>query len=96
LDKDKKLIPIGKIEAIEIMGKTRVGETTIGKYRISTVFLPDASGINLDQHYETMVFLGDGYSECYTRRYETWGLAEIGHKKIVEMVKKNGFHKEGH
>ena len=65
-----------------------VAEDEIGDVRISTVFL----GLDYQRHngppliFATFVFGGnfDGKRE----RYSTWKEAIIGHKKMVEILKK--------
>ena len=69
-----------------------VAQTTLGKVRVSTIFLGlDHSFIYGKKHkpilFETMIFGGkhDGYQE----RYAIWEEAEEGHKKAVELVKRS-------
>lgn len=66
----------------------RVDLTKVGKYKVSTVFLgiDHSFGTGEPLLFETMIF-GKGEFDEYQERYSTWGEAEKGHKKIVEMVK---------
>ena len=70
-------------------GDNRVALDEIGGIRVSTVFL------GLDHNwsrqgdpllFETMVFMLDDEAGDMNR-YFTWGEAEAGHKKIVELIK---------
>jgi hypothetical protein len=83
--------------------KRHVASTTIGeKYLVSTVFLGLDHGFwKTPMFFETMVFkkvkpkkipilkqVVDRESmDDYTARYTTWTQAEIGHKRIVSMVR---------
>jgi hypothetical protein len=72
-------------------GNRTVGNTTVNKTRISTVFLGINHGWNLSKApilFETMIFGGifDGESQ----RYTTWESAEKGHEKWVAKIKKEG------
>jgi hypothetical protein len=67
----------------------RVGLTTVGNYRVSTVFL------SIDhRHYgdgppilfETMVFEGESWTDLYCGRYCTRAEAEAGHARIVAAL----------
>jgi hypothetical protein len=71
-----------------------VGDVTIQGVRIGTVFMGLDHGYSWmnDEGYrpllfETMVFGGGDEPDGYQQRYSTWGGAEHGHKKVVEMVK---------
>jgi hypothetical protein len=68
------------------INKRRIGETIIGKYKISTVLLGvDYSwGEGSPLIFETMVFPLDGnYVEDYCGRYTTKEKAAMGHYFIV-------------
>jgi hypothetical protein len=65
-----------------------VRQDTIGKVRISTVFL----GLDHQWHpnerpllFETMIFGGE--HDEYQDRYTTWEEAERGHEEALNMVK---------
>lgn len=66
----------------------RVDATTIGRYRVSTVFL------GLDHQYgegpplifETMVFADGGSDECWCDRCSTWDEAEAMHQRGCEYA----------
>jgi hypothetical protein len=65
-----------------------VGNTRIGRIRISTVFLSIDHGFDSNQPpvlFETMVFGGGVLNEAMLR-YCTWEEAEAGHKDMVECV----------
>ena len=71
-----------------------VSQENVGQFWISTVFLPTPHGLNLDQHFETMVFDRNPDSpdgDVYQDRYSTWDEAAAGHKKAVEKCKKGEF-----
>jgi len=66
-----------------------VSNTYIGDVHISTVFL----GVNHSFHeqgppilFETMIF--GGKHDDFQQRYETWEMAEAGHKAAVELVER--------
>jgi len=63
-----------------------VAEDTVRGVRVSTVFL----GIDLREPllFETMIFEGPLDQEM--DRYSTWEEAEVGHKAMIEKVKKEG------
>lgn len=64
-----------------------VGNDTIGKVRISTVFLGIDHNWGFSQKplvFETIIF-GGKHNDCQ-ERYSTWEEAEKGHKKAVKMV----------
>lgn len=67
----------------------RVGDTTVGAKRVSTVFL----GLNHNFGesddliiFETMVFDADGQEEDCTR-YRTWDEAARGHAEVVAKLR---------
>lgn len=66
--------------------KRHVGETFVGKTRISTVFLGIDHSFAEGHHllFETMVF-GQPFNEAM-ERYSTWEEAEKGHKNWVQKV----------
>jgi len=75
-------------EELTKSGRGFVKQESVGRCRVSTVFL----GINCSYGgdgepllFETMVF-GAGDNN-YMDRYTTWAEAEEGHKAIVAMVK---------
>lgn len=61
----------------------------VGDVKISTVFLGfnHAFGESIPILFETMVF-GGALDETQ-QRYAMWELAEVGHREIVERVKKS-------
>jgi hypothetical protein len=67
--------------------RSRVAETEVEGFTVSTVFIPtlvsayDGDARHIKQPFETMVF-GE-QDEVMSRRYETWAEAEEGHKQIV-------------
>lgn len=75
-----------------------IKQETIGKYWISTVWLPSPYGIDMNENFETMVFtnhkkpsltypdgsIGDE-EECF--RYETLEEAIKGHEEVVKSFK---------
>lgn len=67
-----------------------VQQTLIEGTTVSTVWLcmNHAFGHSQKKIFETMIF-GDPNFEDYMERYETLEEAEDGHKKAVELVKKN-------
>jgi len=81
---------------MEQMERRRVGDTTVGNYRISTVFLGLDHGFSLDgeEHtpilFETMVFSYsnevDKLHDLYQDRYATWDEAVVGHKAVVKLI----------
>ena len=93
---NKKGEKVSMEEASKLLGEDKiVKQETIGKYRVSTVFL----GLNHRYDvgppliFETMVFAleEDGsvnYSELETERYSTEEQALRGHKEIVEKWSK--------
>jgi hypothetical protein len=66
----------------------RVAQTTIGQYRVSTVFLCLDHGFDGEpQLFETMVFGGeDDWADELLWRYSTWEQAERGHQQICALV----------
>lgn len=99
--KDKEPIPEGDTTKWALWfqkANTRVGETFVGKWRISTVFLGiDYNMFGKPHLFETMVFerepkikelfgremsVAESRDEL-TRRYATWEEAERGHREIV-------------
>jgi hypothetical protein len=88
---DKKVIPVDDLFEWgrwleEHQDERMVDKTTIGKARVSTVFLglDHSFGMGPPLLFETMVFGGkhDGDME----RYSTWEEAKAGHKKMVKLV----------
>lgn len=68
--------------------KRHVADETIGKSRVSTVFLGVDHNYSEDGPpliFETLVFGGDLDEEM--DRYSTWEEAEAGHKAMVERVR---------
>ncbi len=65
--------------------RTKIGTDEV----VSTVFLglDHSFGSEVPILFETMVFGGDLDGE--EERYSTWDEAEIGHNKMVNMVKEN-------
>ena len=68
----------------------RVGNTEVGKYRVSTVFLSldHQHGDGPPKIFETMVFGGRSYHDEYCERYSTWKDAVDGHNDVVALVKR--------
>ncbi len=64
----------------------RVGDDDVNGVRVSTVFLglDHSFGEGLPLLFETMIFKGphDGWQD----RYTTWEEAELGHKRIVQLL----------
>ena len=60
-----------------------IDKTTIGKVKVSTVFL----GIALNELFETMIF--GGKHDQYQERHRTWKQAKEGHKIAVDLVKED-------
>lgn len=67
--------------------KRRVGRTTVGDARVSTVFLgADHSFMGGPPlWFETMIF--GGPHDEYTERYTTWEEAQAGHERIVMALR---------
>jgi hypothetical protein len=96
LDENKNVIPSSLEEwsaFIENRFPTNykhVGNDTINRYRVSTIFIglchnfDPCNGVPIV--FETMIFEG-GRSDIYTERYSTWKEAEEGHQRAVEWVK---------
>lgn len=69
---------------------SRVAETELEGFRVSTVFIPTfvmshgASDLHIKKPFETMVFGVD--DEVTSKRYATWTEAEEGHLKFVENL----------
>ena len=67
-----------------------VGYTELPEYncRVSTVFMSIDHGFGTEEPlvFETMVFVGDTYRDCYCERYHTWAEAEAGHKAAIAKV----------
>jgi len=59
----------------------RVGDTNIGKYRISTVWI--GAGHFLSDMFETIVFSGDSHAKKDYAGYNTKEEAQMGHTKMV-------------
>lgn len=87
---DHKVIPTDYSPDLWDMKKhdRRVAETTIGPYRVSTVFLviDHGFGNKAPLLFETMVF-GPESSDDDQWRYSTWDAAVEGHAKVCEFVK---------
>jgi len=65
-----------------------VGNTTIGNYFISTVFLGvnhNFSNSGSPVLFETMIF-DDDHNSVYMERYTDWEEAEEGHQKTCRLV----------
>lgn len=69
--------------------KKHVANDFIGKVRVSTVFLGlnHNFGVGEPILFETMIF--GGKHDEYQERYCTWEEAEEGHKKALELVRKD-------
>lgn len=80
-----------------------VAQDHVGHYLVSTVFLGinHSFGRGEPLLFETMVFdentrhkrygnIPREYMDNYQERYHTWEEAEIGHKRIVDMVEMGG------
>lgn len=84
---EKDLFKWGKWVETEDMN---VDQTEINNINISTIFL----GLDHNHErkgepllFETMIFGSKKYSD-YQQKYSTWEEAEEGHKKAVNLVKK--------
>lgn len=68
----------------------RVAQTELGAARVSTVFLGLNHAFNGGPPlwFETMIFRGRGWTDCYPHRYPTWDTAEAGHAMAVEMERR--------
>ena len=62
-----------------------VAQTSIGKVKVSTVFLgiDHSFGGDIPLLFETLIFGGSLNSKM--KRYETWEQAELGHKEMVKL-----------
>lgn len=91
LDKDNNIKEATIEEWIEWRDKNNVhvGDTTIGDYRVSTVFLGLDHSFDggLPVVFETMVFPTGSWSEDYCERYHTYEEALAGHERVVELYK---------
>lgn len=78
----------------ETSDQRRIGDTTVGKYWVSTVFLSINHQWNENLPpliFETMVFIGqDMSSEQYCDRYTTEEQAKAGHDKVVAYITEHG------
>ena len=66
-----------------------VGSKFIGDVHISTVFIGVNHRLTDDSPpilFETMIF--GGKHDEFQQRYETWEMAEAGHKAAVELVER--------
>lgn len=76
------------------MDDKRVAEDTVGKYWVSTVFLPfnyEWDDKKPPLIFETMVFVGkDMSTDSYQERYSTEEQAKAGHDKVVAYITKHG------
>ena len=91
LDKDRNAIAATMEEAVrffETIDNRRVAEDTVGKLRISTVFLMlDHGWGETPVLFETMIFderkTKKHELDGYQTRYATWRQAEAGHEQAV-------------
>ena len=86
--KDKFGNPISIREMEILLGKENyrvIKQEHIGKYWISTVWLPIPHGSGMDENFETMVFTNGGAEDCF--RYEKLDEAIKGHEEVVERYK---------
>lgn len=96
LDINKKVVPCSMYDfslQVQDPESCRIGETQLGPYHISTVFLMLNHGFGgKDQFFETMIWSDkDPHAEYkfYNRqwRYETYEEALKGHEAIVTLVR---------
>ena len=87
--RNKEVVPVA-IEDLAIsfeISNRCVKQTTIGKIRISTVFLGINYGTYRPKWFETTIFGGD--ADGMQVRYETWDEAVRGHKEVCDMIRKS-------
>jgi len=97
LDENKNPVYLGEgVEALKkldydnVEGR-RVGQDTIGNFKVSTVFLAldhNYSSVGPPILFESMVFGPKDYSDLACVRYATWTEAERGHQILVDGVRK--------
>lgn len=94
LDAQHKIIPTRDIMVwgrfFETTAGRIVAQDTIGKIKISTVFLGIDHGWDDEGPpvlFETMIFGGEHDQEQW--RYCTWEEAEAGHRKALRMVRRS-------
>ena len=95
LDKDKNPVPLDfdkmlNNPALQMSNSDRqVAHNTIGKVRISTVFLQldHQWGEGPPLVFETMIFGGE--HDQYQERFHTWVEAEEGHKRALLLVEES-------
>lgn len=96
INEHHEIIPIGEMSPG--LNKTdankhlwRVGETTVGHRRVSTVFLGLDHGWNgVPMWFETMIFsefANDRLNE-WCERYTTWEQAKAGHDAVARRLQK--------
>jgi hypothetical protein len=90
--KDKTPIPCDDLLEWGLWMETadrRVAYDKLADVEVSTVFLEVDHSFNSDVPilFETMIFsdIEDEHNETY--RYTTWEEAEVGHQKVLDMVK---------
>jgi hypothetical protein len=94
LDENKKVVPCSMYEFAEQCENPAsriVGQTQLGPYHVSTVFLMLNYGFGgKDQFFETMIWSEKTEEEHrffnYQTRYETYEEALEGHETVVIMV----------
>jgi len=67
-----------------------VGDTQIGAYRVSTVWMGNDMSFRLTAYpliFETMVFAGGTPHDMDSRRYRTLAEAEAGHAEFVTLLR---------
>jgi hypothetical protein len=69
--------------------KWSVQQTTLGKIKVSTVFLgiDHSFGDGPPLLFETMIFGGKYEEDEYQERYSTWAQAEAGHEVACTLVR---------
>lgn len=96
LDENKNAVKVDLITWAEWCLKDRddshrrVGDTQVGKVRISTIFLGSDHNLGNGKPliFETMIFGGQWDEE--TERYSTWGEAKKGHDNWVRFIEGKG------
>jgi hypothetical protein len=96
LTKDHKVVRAEypyDLEEVWAEGNRRVGRTMVGRYEVSTVFLPidHSFGRGESHFFETMVFDTEGGDENlmldqYMERCSTWAEAVAQHERVCAYV----------
>lgn len=95
LDELNRPVAVDLLEMVRWVSthNVHVGDTHIGPYRVSTVFLGidhsmQVSNTHIPVLFETMIFDRRTHKPAldYEQRYRTWALAEQGHQEAVTFV----------